>query len=206
MRNPIAARWRSPLALALPAESREEARALVADELADARARGLARCEGAALRASGILEDGPAGHDLLEESLRVLQGADAPLEHARTLVELGAALRRSNNRAAAREPLTAGLELARVCGADRLAARAVEELHASGARPRRQRAFGPDSLTSAEGRVARMAAEGMTNKEIAQALFVTAKTVENQLGVVYRKLGIGSRDQLSRTLLPEVSD
>jgi DNA-binding CsgD family transcriptional regulator len=134
-----------------------------------------------------------------------LKGADAPLERARTLVELGAALRRANQRAAAREPLTAGLDLAHACGAERLAARAKEELQASGARPRRQRVFGPDSLTSAEARVARMAAEGMTNREIAQALFVTAKTVENQLGVVYRKLRVRSRDQLGAALLPELS-
>lgn len=106
---------------------------------------------------------------------------------------------------APREPLTAGLELAHVCGAERLAARAMEELQASGARPRRQRVSGPDSLTSAEARVARMAADGMTNKEIAQALFVAAKTVENQLGVVYRKLNVRSRDQLSRALSLELS-
>jgi DNA-binding NarL/FixJ family response regulator len=153
-----------------------------------------------------MLEGGETGLELLRDSLATLERTDAPLERARTLVELGAALRRGNQRAAAREPLTAGLDLAHVCGAERLAARAVEELQASGARPRRQRASGPDALTSAEARVARMAADGMTNKEIAQALFVTAKTVENQLGVVYRKLGVRSRDQLGRSLSPEVSD
>jgi len=202
--NPIAVPWRLPLALALPAERRDEARTLVAEELADAEARGLVRCEGDALRAAGILEGGTNGIELLEQSLRCLDGADAPYERAQTLVELGAALRRRNQRVAAREPLAAGLELAHVCGAERLAARAVEELQASGARPRRQRVSGPDSLTSAETRVARMAADGMTNREIAQALFVTAKTVENQLGVVYRKLAVRSRDQLSGVLSSEL--
>jgi DNA-binding CsgD family transcriptional regulator len=203
--NPTAVLWRSPLALALVPDDREEARRLVADELDIARQLALPRCEGTALRAAGVIEGGSAGIELLQESLRVFDGVDAPLERARTLVELGAALRRGNQRAAAREPLTAGLELAHVCGAERLAARAVEELHASGARPRRQRVSGPDALTSAEARVARMAADGMTNKEIAQALFVTAKTVENQLGVVYRKLEVRSRDQLGGALSSELS-
>jgi DNA-binding NarL/FixJ family response regulator len=60
-------------------------------------------------------------------------------------------------------------------------------------------------LTSAEARVARMASEGMANKEIAQALFVTTKTVEKQLSVVYRKVGIRSRDQLKGALSPDLS-
>ena len=55
-------------------------------------------------------------------------------------------------------------------------------------------------MTASEGRVARMAARGMTNREIAQSLFVTAKTVENQLGSAYRKLGVRSRDELGRVL------
>jgi DNA-binding NarL/FixJ family response regulator len=142
----------------------------------------------------------------LEDSLRALKGADAPLERARTLVELGAVLRRANQRVASREPLTAGLELAHVCGAERLAARAVEELLSSGAKPRRQRVSGPDALTSAEARVAHMAAEGMTNREIAQALFVSTKTVENQLNSVFRKLRVPSRSQLGRVLSPDLSD
>jgi DNA-binding NarL/FixJ family response regulator len=122
------------------------------------------------------------------------------------MVELGAALRRTNKNAASREPLKAGLELAHLCGAERLAARAMQELHTMGARPRREMVSGPDALTSAEARVAHMAAEGMTNKEIAQALFVTAKTVENQLGAVFRKLFVGSRDELRRALSPDLSD
>jgi DNA-binding CsgD family transcriptional regulator len=199
-RNPILALWRSPLALALPPEDAAEARSLVEEELRDATTCGLARCRGVALRAAGCLEGGGRGIELLEESLIVLQDTEAPLESARTLVELGAAMRRANRRVIAREPLLAGLDLAQRCGADRLAARAVEELRATGARPRRRAVSGPDALTSSEGRVARMAADGMSNREIAQSLFVTAKTVENQLGAVYRKLGVRSRDQLREVL------
>ncbi|HET6771324.1 MAG TPA: AAA family ATPase [Actinomycetota bacterium] len=188
-RNPIVHWWRSPLALALPEGSREEAQALVEEELGDARALALPRAEGVALRAAGLLEGGERGIGLLNESLRVLEKMDATLERARTLVELGAALRRANLGAASRDSLKAGLELAFECGAERLTERALEELRLSGARPRRPVVSGPDALTSGEARVARMAADGMSNKDIAQSLFVTAKTVENQLSGVSEARG-----------------
>ncbi len=105
-----------------------------------------------------------------------------------------------NQRAAAQHPLRAGLELADRCGADRLAARAMEELRATGARPRRRVVSGPEALTPSERRVARMAAGGMTNRDIAQSLFVTVKTVENQLSSVYQKLGVPSRDRFESAL------
>ena len=199
-RNPILALWRSPLALALPPAAAEEARWLVNEELRDAMAAGLTRSQGVALRAAGCLEGGERGVQLLEQSLNELQHDDAALERARTLVELGSMLRRTNQKAAARGPLRAGLDLAYRCGAERLAARATDELRASGARPRRHAVSGPDALTSAEARVVHMAADGMSNREIAQSLFVTAKTVENQLGFAYNKLGVRSRDQLHSAL------
>jgi DNA-binding CsgD family transcriptional regulator len=199
-RNPILALWRSPLALALPPEAAEEARWLVNEELRDAMAAGLTRSQGIALRAAGCLEGGERGVELLERSLSELQRDDAALERARTLVELGGMLRRANQKAASRGPLQAGLDLAHRCGAERLAARAIEELRASGARPRRHAVSGPDALTSSEARVVHMAADGMSNREIAQSLFVTAKTVENQLGSAYRKLGVRSRDRLRSAL------
>jgi DNA-binding CsgD family transcriptional regulator len=198
--NPLWLLWRSPLALALPREQLDGAMELVEDELALGRRSGLARCEGVALRTSGCLQGGQRGIELLKASLDVLERTQAVLERARTLVELGAALRRSNQRVAAREHLYAGLHLADGCGAERLAGRAEDELRASGARPRRRAVTGPGALTASEGRVARMAARGMTNREIAQSLFVTAKTVENQLGSAYRKLGVRSRDGLGRVL------
>ncbi|HET6771323.1 MAG TPA: AAA family ATPase [Actinomycetota bacterium] len=199
-RNPIVEWWRSPLALALPAGSREEARSLVQEELQDARALGLPRAEGVALRAAGLLEGGKRGIELLNDSLKALEQVDAQLERARTLVELGAALRRANQRSASQRPLRAGLELAFRCGAQRLTERALEELRLSGVRPRRPAVSGPDALTPGEARVARMAADGISNKDIAQSLFVTSKTVENQLSAAYRKLGVNSRDQLRGAL------
>lgn len=198
--NPILTRWRSPLALALPPDAAEEARELIDEELRIATAADLPRARGIALRAAGCLDRGEGGVDVFERSLRELQREDDVLERARTLVELGSALRRANKKVDAREPLVAGLDLAHRCGAERLAARATQELHASGIRPRRRATSGPDALTSAEARVAHMAADGMSNKDIAQSLFVTAKTVENQLGSAYRKLGVRSRESLRSAL------
>jgi DNA-binding CsgD family transcriptional regulator len=81
-----------------------------------------------------------------------------------------------------------------------LGARAREELLATGARPRRAVRTGADALTPSELRVARMAADGMTNRAIAQALFVTTRTVETHLTHAYEKLGIASRDGLGPAL------
>jgi DNA-binding CsgD family transcriptional regulator len=81
-----------------------------------------------------------------------------------------------------------------------LAARAREELVTAGARPRRERLSGVEALTASERRVAQMAAAGMTNREIAQALFVTIKAVALHLTHVYEKLDITGRAQLPGAL------
>jgi DNA-binding CsgD family transcriptional regulator len=130
----------------------------------------------------------------------VLRESPAKLEHAKARADLGAALRRANHRAQAREHLRHAVELATVCGATALAAGAERELLATGARPRRIAVSGIDSLTPSERRVAEMAAEGPTNREIAQALFVTQRTVEVHLTSIYRKLAINSRSQLAAAL------
>src|SRR4029079_11740324 len=128
--------------------------------------------------------------------VEVLAGANARLEHARALVELGAALRRGNHRSEAREVLREGVELAHRAGAPALVERGNDELAATGARPRKLVVSGLDSLTASERRVAELAARELSNKEIAQALFVTVKTVEVHLSSVYRKLQISSRAAL----------
>ena len=95
------------------------------------------------------------------------------------------------------------MELARTCGADRLAERAHDELRAAGGRPRRRAASGPAALTASELRVARLAAEGATTPEIARALVVSAKTVETHLTHAYAKLGLsgaGARERLAEAL------
>lgn len=195
--------WRSDMALAMPPHERDRAQALVADELELARRSGLARPEGIALRSAGVLEGGRRGVELLRESVAKLEASPARLEHARSLVELGAALDGGGDRAEARGILTAGLDLAGRCGADRLAARADRELRAAGARPRRSARSGVPALTASELRVARLAAEGRSNVEIAQELYVTIKTVETHLSNAYAKLGLsgrGARDRLARVL------
>ena len=194
--NPGMLPWRSELALCLAGDEPGEAEALVDSELTDARRIGVPRAVGVALLAKGALNGGEDGEAALLEAASVLAGSPARLELARAQVELGATLRRTNRRTEAREPLAAGLELARRCGAERLAERALAELRASGARPRRVIRSGVDALTPSELRVAQLAAEGMTNPQIGQALFVSRNTIETHLRHVYQKLGINSRDRL----------
>jgi DNA-binding NarL/FixJ family response regulator len=83
------------------------------------------------------------------------------------------------------------------CGAMPLVAHARTELQATGTRIRSPRMTGPESLTPSEARVADLAAQGLTNRQIAQRLYVTVKTVEVHLSAAYRKLGITRRTQLS---------
>jgi DNA-binding CsgD family transcriptional regulator/tetratricopeptide (TPR) repeat protein len=186
-RNPAVFPYRSLLALSGGDDE------LAADEVALARAWGAPGPLGRALRVHGLVS---GRLDLLHESLDVLDGSPWRLEHAHTLVELGAATRRAGHRAAAREPLHAGMELAHTCGARPLVARARDELLATGARPRRVMRSGVDALTASERRVAEMAAGGMTNRQIAQALFVTTRTVEVHLTHAYQKLDIATREEL----------
>jgi DNA-binding NarL/FixJ family response regulator len=135
----------------------------------------------------------------------VLETSPARLELARALVDLGAEMRRARERSAAREPLRRGQELAVRCGAAPLAARAHDELLGTGARPQRVALRGADALTPSERRVARLAADGLTNREIAQALFVTEKTVEAHLRRAFDKLDVRARTQLARALDPEAA-
>jgi DNA-binding CsgD family transcriptional regulator len=130
----------------------------------------------------------------------MLDGTEAQLQHARALIDLGAAYRRDGKRTKARDVLTRGVDLALRTGVLGLVERGNEELAASGARPRRALQTGLDSLTPSERRVAELAADNLTNKEIAQALFVTVKTVEVHLSSVYRKLELGSRRELAPAL------
>jgi DNA-binding CsgD family transcriptional regulator len=200
-RNPAFIAWRSPAALALHQLGEQgEARRLAGEELEFARAWGAPRALGAALCAAGLIEGGERGLALLEEAVQAVNGSPAKLEHAKARTELGAALRRANHRIRAREQLRHAVELATICGAASLAERAERELLATGARPRRVALSGVESLTPSERRVAELAAEGPTNREIAQTLFVTQRTVEVHLTSIYRKLGISSRSQLAATL------
>jgi DNA-binding CsgD family transcriptional regulator len=176
------------------------ARRIAQAELADVRAFGAPRALGVASRVAGLAEGGERGLELLSESVTSLRRSPAMLERAHSLTELGAALRRANHRADAREPLAEALDLAARCGSRALAARAREELKATGARPRRAWRTGVEALTPAELRIVRLAVEGRTNREIAHQLYVTIKTVEGHLSRAYTKLGIDGRADLPRAL------
>jgi DNA-binding CsgD family transcriptional regulator len=200
IRNPAFLPWRSTVALALRELGEvEEAGARADEEVELARRFGAARPLGIALRAAGLVR-GAEGIELLQESAAALAGSSASLERAHTLVSLGGALRRVGRRADSREPLAAGLELAEACGAAILAENAREELSAGGVRVRAGGRWDADALTASELRTCRMAAEGLSNPAIAQALFVTRATVESHLHAAYRKLGITSRGALPEAL------
>lgn len=178
----------------------EDAIDLARAELAQATAFGSARRLGIALSVCGWLDPSPTGLEALREAVDVLHGSPARLEHARALVRLGIGLRRRGDAGGAREALAAGLDRADRCGGWALADEARAELVATGARPRRRRTSGPAALTPAELRAARMAAAGLSNREIAQALFVSTKTVEGHLSQAYAKLGVRSREALAGAL------
>src|SRR6266566_5158899 len=193
--------WRSEAALAhLALGDRESAGRLAEEELQLARAFGAPRALGVAKRAAGVVAGGERGASLLREAIDAFERGDASLERARALADLGAMLRRRNRRTEARELLREALDAAHRAGARSLAEYAETELRATGARPRRVLLTGLDSLTASERRIAELASEGLTNREIAQSLFVTARTVEGHLTSVFRKLRVHSRDELPAAL------
>ncbi|HKZ13329.1 MAG TPA: AAA family ATPase [Solirubrobacterales bacterium] len=178
----------------------EEARERSAVLLDFGRRWGVPMSVSYALRAAAPSAEGAAEIEMLREAVEVSSGSNRRLQVAEAHVDLGAALRRQNQRAAAREPLREGLKLARRCGSVRLARRAQQELQATGETVRRYAPVGVESLTPSERRTAEMAASGMTNRQIAQSLFVTMKTVEAHLSAAYDKLDIGSRRELPGAL------
>ena len=199
--TPAALAWRSYAAIAAQRLGRlDEAYDLSAEEVALARRFGTPRAMGVALRGRGLVVGGAEGLELLREAAAILEASTARLELARALCELGAALRRSNHRVDARDPLRRALELAHRCGAHALAQRAEDELRAAGGRPRRVALNGRDALTPSELRVAEIAARGRSNREIAEDLFVTVRTIEFHLSRAYEKLGIRSREELGGAL------
>jgi DNA-binding NarL/FixJ family response regulator len=198
--------WRTRLATVLAgAGERDEARELAAAELDQARRWEVPQTIGIALAAAGVAEGGAEGVALLEQGAATLAQTEGRLDHALALIELGALLRRNGSRAAAREPLRLGMDLAARCGASAHADRAHAELVAAGARPRRDRRFlsGPESLTVGELRVAELAAEGLTDRVIAQRLHVTQAAVQFHLRNTFRKLDIRARGELAAALEPQ---
>jgi len=194
--------WRSRAALAAARLGElGQARELCETELELARACGVPRAIGVSLRSLALVDvatdDTARAITRLQEASTVLADSGARLEHARCLLELGATLRRGRRPRDAREPLREAVDLARRCGATALQARARDELLAAGARPRRPARRGLEALTPREVRVAELAAEGLGNREIAQALFISRKTVEAHLRSIFRKVSVRSRAELA---------
>ena len=205
--NPAILPWRSDAALSLAAVGKHaEASRLAVAEVDLARKWGAGRALGIALRAAGLVDRSGDRMQLLADAVAALRPAPAPLELARALVDLGAAQRRYGARLNARETLRDGLDLAHRQGGLRLAKRARQELVIAGGKPRRDAVRGRDALTPSELRVAELAAGGQTNRQIAQALFITQRTVENHLTSTYGKLGIGSRSELAPALASNPPD
>ena len=193
--------WRAVAAPALASLGENDAAERLADEqLALARRVGSPVALGVSLRARALILDGDARLRGLEEAVAVLEAGAGRLELAHALADLGAELGRARRRREGREASRRAMELAAECGATALAERARAELQSGPGRPARVELTGPGALTAAEWRVSRQVADGLTNREVAQALFITEKTVERHLGSIYQKLGIRSRHQLGEAI------
>jgi DNA-binding CsgD family transcriptional regulator len=199
--NPAHCEWRSSVVPALVAtERRAEAGRLAHENLDLARRFRAVGSIGRGLHALGQAVEGAARLEVLEEAVRTLEQTPLRLDLAAAHVDLGVALRHAKARTRAREVLRRGLDLAERCRAAPLAERARQELRIAGAKPRREALRGVESLTASELRVARLAAEGRSNREIAQNLFVTMRTVAFHLSNIYGKLGVTGREQLGEAL------
>jgi DNA-binding CsgD family transcriptional regulator len=193
--------WRAFAAPALASLGDEESAARLArEQLAVAQRDGAPGALGLSLRSAAAAIGGEERLALLQEAVSVLEDSAARLELAHALADLGAELSHANRRREGRDAQRRAMKLADDCGAIALAERARAEFQAGPGRRARIELTGPPALTAAEWRVCRQAADGHTNREIAQALFVTEKTVERHLSAAYHKLGIRSRFQLSAAL------
>ncbi|MET8506293.1 AAA family ATPase [Streptomyces sp. NPDC004787] len=199
--NPAVVPWKTEAALCLHMLQRdEEALRYATEELAAARVWGAPYALGRALRITGLLTPGPAALRLLQEAVEVLRPSTARLEYAKALLDLGAALRRRNQRVQARDHLAAAFKAAHALGAAPVLAQVTAELQSAGYSKSEIADTAGSQLTASEERIARLASQGCTNREIAQQLFVTTKTVEGHLSSVYRKLSISRREELQARL------
>ena len=193
--------WRLVAAPALASlGDRETAARLAREQLEVARRVAVPGVLGRSLRAAALANSEDERLGLLEEAVTVLESSQSRLELAYALADLGSELSRLGRRREGREAQRRAIKLADECGAVALAERARAELQAGPGRPPRRELTGRNALTAAEWRVCRQAADGRTNREIAQALFVTEKTVERHLSSAYQKLEIRSRFQLASAI------
>jgi DNA-binding CsgD family transcriptional regulator len=193
--------WQTFAAPALASLGDTEAAArLASEQLATARRVGAPGALGRSLRAAALATGDERRLELLQEAVAVLEPSTARLELAYALADLGAELCRCRRRREGRDAQRRAIELADQCGAIMLADRARADLQSGPGRRARVQLTGPSALTPAEWRTCSQALDGHTNREIAQAMFVTEKTVERHLSSAYHKLGIRSRFQLEAAL------
>jgi DNA-binding CsgD family transcriptional regulator len=193
--------WKAHAAVAFASLGEHDTAArLGREQLEVARRVGAPGALGLALRAAALSTRGEERLALLEEAVGVLERSAWRLELARALVDLGGALTRAGRRREARDLQRRAIKLADDCGALALGERARAELQAGPGRRARTELTGRSALTAAEWRVCRQAAAGGTNRDIAETLFVTEKTVERHLSSAYQKLGIRSRFQLAAAI------
>lgn len=201
--NPAYPPWRQEATELLATLGRTaEAKELISLAEERAIAFGAPHCVSSVLRARSFVEPRKRALDSLRASVEAIKDHGPPHELARSLLELGAGLRRDGQRTEAKRPLERALELTHRCGAGALEERVREELRAAGSRPRRAYRSGVEALTASEFRIAKLAAAGLNNREIAERLFVTRRTVETHLTHAYEKLGIEGRADLA-LVLPE---
>jgi DNA-binding CsgD family transcriptional regulator/tetratricopeptide (TPR) repeat protein len=195
--NPALVAWQPTAALAYHAVGQtRRAQALTDDAFEAAERFGLPRGIALALRTKAEIEGPPSAIDDLRAALDAIEESDAELERAKVLLAYGTALHRDGRDDVARGPLRDGIGLADRLGARSIARQGLETLRAAGGRPRRLRMAGPEALTPAERQVVDLAVGGATNREIAEALVITRKTVEWHLKKVFVKLDVSSREQL----------
>jgi DNA-binding CsgD family transcriptional regulator len=155
---------------------------------------------GTEARSRALLSDGEVAENLYREAIDRLGRCRVAVYLARAHLVYGEWLRRERRRVEAREHLRAAYDMLDAMGADAFADRAARELQATGEHARKRTVETRDQLTGQESQIAQLASEGLSNREIAAKLFISSRTVEYHLHKVFTKLGISSRNQLSRAM------
>jgi DNA-binding CsgD family transcriptional regulator len=178
-----------------------EARSSLAEFEDQARRTGRRWALAAAERCRGLLAPPETADAIFTHAHELAAAEPSPFELARTQLCWGERLRRDGHRVDARRHLHDALERFEALGAEPWAAKAVRELRSSGGRAQRGPRARSDELTPQQMQIAAMVAEGRTNRNIADSLFLSPKTIEFHLGHVFRKLDVSNRTELTRALL-----
>ena len=199
--NPVMAPWWYESAELLAGLGRIAEGEAVLDAVAPTVCRwGTPRALGMLETARGVLASGDAAIERLRSAVDLLADSPAKLEQAKAQYLLGCRLLRRGDAEGARERLRRSIDVSVLCRDKQQLALSLPALAAAGGRMRHGTGSPADALTGSERRVAERAAEGATNREIAESLFITQRTVEIHLTSVYRKLAIGGRAELGDAL------